>query len=675
MMNAKTFPFSKNSRFSTAIAGLLLLGSALAQAAEQTQTLTLAAGWNAVWLETSPLDSDGEAATIEDVFSDTAITFVGRPITPVGTAEFISDPSITYNQDGWALWNRDSVSGNSLTRIRGNQAYLIFNSGLTAISQDVTGTVDFHEPSWVPGNYNLVGFGLTGSPTFSEFFGSAGDDDGIHPISKLFTLDAITGHWQSVVAGGTMESGKAYWIFSTRNSTFAGPVAIEFDGFSGLSFGTGPGSLNLADSGGSIVNLTPGDLTFSNVDESSHSVTLSLIDSSDELRLYQVVPEPDVLAFTLATGSPVTDWTITSALAADTAITVTVGANRNWTSGGNSRENLYRIEIGIGSSGATQYFWLPATASRTDAGDEELGPQDSAYTGLWVGQVMLDTVTSIAESGNPEVATTSVLPMQVIIHVDDSGVPSLLSHVLFMQTKTADESVIPTPVLVIDEAKIPFFEGIELKNGRRVGRRIETAAYDMPRLDDATSQAAIRDDALTAPVSFDLGIEESDVTATQIDSFVADQAAAALGIDVADLTTAQLAAYESDPDNELAGYIADYVSSSATRPPDLVEIYRLSLPLEGGLSPNSIVQTSSDQMVVLDPFHRSNPFRHAFHPRHGTGIEVSRAITITFDDTDTDGLLTGSYIDSFYNLTNLATPLVASGSITLRRISDIGDLQ
>ena len=629
----------------------ILLGhvamAAAVHAAEQTQTLTLQAGWNAVWLEVSPTvesgDDAGLAMPIEEVFTDPDIDIVTRPVAPVGTTEFISDPSATFNQASWVVWHRTSTSGNTLTRIRGNQAYLIHNDGRSAITQDVSGEVRFFAPTWAPGSYNLVGFGIAGSPTFGEFFGAAGQSGGVHPVSKIFTLDPSSGKWEGVQSSTTMTPGLAYWVFAERNSTFAGPVAIDFAGPGGLDFGTGPGDLMLEDANGNDLHLTTRELTFSNVDSAEHTVTLTKVDpatadpdaNSDDLRLYRVIPDPGVLGYTLETGMPVVSSPLAT-LATGTTRTVTLGAERGWISGDPSRENLYRLEVDLGSG--TQYFWLPADATRADLEGGTLGAADPDYAGLWVGQANLTTVTSIAEAGNPAVATTSTLPIQVIIHVDASGTPSLLSHVLFMQTKTADENVPAEPVLVVDEDKIPYFEGVAVREGKRVGRRVETAAYDMPLLYETSSQPA----SLLTIIAEANGYEDNG---------------------------------NPDPTQVTDADLEAYTVAATSRPAGFVEDYATSWPLEGGLGPGSIVRTADGSELRLDPYHRSNPFRHVFHPRHGTGIQITRSISITFDSTSADGLLTGTYTESLDGLTNLAVPLVASGPLALRRVSDIDTLQ
>jgi len=616
-----------------------MLSPGRALGAQQTQSVTLAPGWNAVWLEVSPLDSDGNAATIESVFTNDSISVIARPVNPVGTSEFISNPKKIFNQESWITWHKSSVSGNSLTTITGNQAYLVLNSGSTEITQSIAGEVRFFETTWLAANYNLVGFNLTGAPTFGEFFGVAGESGGIHPVSKIFTLNSTTGEWEGVQSTDIMNPGTAYWVFSERNSTFSGPVAIRFDGIGDLSFGTGPGNLALQDFNGDDILLTTRELTFTNTDDSEHAVNLVKISpASDELALYHVVPEAGTLDYTLNPGSPLTSFAVGTLASATTKI-ITLGADRNWSSDGNLRENLYRIEVAVGSSGAFQYFWLPTEAGRSDSGDAADGSTDSSYAGLWVGQANLNTVTSIAESGAPEVATTATLPIQVILHVDATGAASLLSHVIFMRTKTADETVPSEPVLVVDESKIPFFEGIEEKEGKLVGRRLETAAYDMPLSYKVSRQ----------PNSLLTVIAESN-------GYVDDGG-------------------DPDPAQVTDEDLETYTLAATSRPAGFVESYALSWPLTGAPGSNKNLRTATDAPLRLDPFHRSNPFRHTFHPNHGIGFAVSRTMNFTFDSTNEDSLLTGTFTESYEGLTALATPLVASGVFTLRRLSTVSEIQ
>ncbi len=638
--------------FVAGLALLLLTAGTRLEAATQTQNLNLSVGWNAVWLEVEPSDPDGQLRTVDQVFTSSQfeIDIVARPLEPVGTAEFLDDPASTFNQPGWLVWHKTPASGeNDLILAMGNQAYLVHvqgaNTGSAAGVLSVAGTVRFFRPTWIRGTYNLVGFGVSGAPTFDAFFAAMGlnqiaasPSDGSAPAIQR--LDSATGAWLGANGSEAIKPGMAYWIwvpFALKNPNFSGPVSVQFSGASNLDFGRGPGTIEVADPDGGADNtrlLTPRELTFSNGDASlNHRISIQKVlpgttgtgAATDELRLYPLEPKPETLTWQIASSGQLTSWTVVD-LPPQSTKTVTVGAHRNWSTGEWFRENLYRIDVAL--DGGSAYFWLPAWAENQDLLGGTLGTSDGQFTGLWVGEVILDEVTSVTENGRPLRTAPSSAPVKLLIHVGESGSPSLLSHVMLMQTKTADPSVAPARVLVVDETKIPFYEGIEERNGKRIGRRLETTSYDLPRKMDTATQSAL---------------------------------AAKEGLTTEDAVRA-------------------FVNGQSSRPPTLAENYALAWPLAGGLGPDAIVRTSQPalgdaaaQPLRLDPFHRSNPFRHAFHPHHGAGFAIERHFSIAFDPAYEPGLLRGTYLETITGLT--AFPLQARGAVTLQRISTVGTLQ
>jgi hypothetical protein len=587
-----------------------------------TQNLTLQPGWNAVWIDPSPLyttgTNAGQAMAVADVVPSTRVTAVARPLLAAGSAEFVSDSASVFNQDDWLVWYRDPQSMiNTLTTISGNQAYYVrVEGGDSPLTVTLSGRVGFFRPTWVPGSYNFLGFNLSSSVSFGEFFGAAGKTGGNHPINSILRLDPVSGEWVGVQADDLMHPGEAYWILSARNSRFAGPVAIDFDGLESLPFGAAIGSISVGDP---PVPMSARELTFSNTDDAAHALGISLVSPvpAEELRVHQIVPNSTNLNYSVGPAGQITSWDL-GPLAARTTRTVTLGAQRDWTTGDRRRENLYRIDVGA------QYFWLPVSAINEDVSTGDPGSPDASRAGLWVGEVRFDAVNRV--SGEAALArTTSTAAMRVILHVDESGAPWLLGHVMLMMTRTADPSVPAEEVLVLNEARIPYFEGIETRGGKRVGKRIEAVAYDLPRQDDPATQAALLDEVVAANPSIG---DAADVTAADIQAFLMAQ---------------------------------------TSRPPDLVESYHLKWPLEGGLGAGSVVRTSPDAPLTLDPFHRSNPFRHAYHPSHGAGYGITRSLVITFDADQQPGFLQGVYQESISGLNS--HPIVARGRIVLARVS------
>jgi hypothetical protein len=485
----RTLRIMKRSSWSLKSLGTVVLAGLVAQAASalaQTapQAITLVPGWNAVWLEVEPLyptgdPMAGQAKAPEDIFANPAIDIVATPKPLAGSAEFFaadpgpipSDNGVTdFNRDEWLQWKRvDATGSNNLAAIFGNRPYLVHSTGAAAVNLTLTGNVRFFRPKWTPDRYNLVGFGLEGTRTFTAFFGPSGTT---HPVDKIFTLNP-SGSWSKVTPGQTMESDKAYWIFSSGPSTYMGPVAFDFDRALSTGVLDYAGPSDVVKVGADSLDLK--ELTFTNVGTTSATPTATAISADPALTLYRVTPAATNLSYVRGNGFLAAFVTLTS----QQTLTLTIGAKRAFIDDA-LHTSLYRIK----TSAAGASFYLPVTAVRSEVQQTAIAGGAvpvSSVTGLWVGDVAVDTATSIVVDGAPAQPTKGVAPLRIIMHSDAGGTVRLLSQVTLMQTKTGDPTVSGEPVLVVDPAKIPFFEGIKTRNGKKVGVRIEGVAYDMPR--------------------------------------------------------------------------------------------------------------------------------------------------------------------------------------------------
>ncbi len=626
-MNILNLPFARFAVF-------CLIGAALTtpslRAQDATQDLTLVTGWNSVWLEVEPVYDTGTNAGLpkspEDVFTNPAILTIVSPQPLAGLAEFFgSDPGTitTFNQAEWQQWKRSDPPGsNNLPAVTGNRAYLIQTNA--PVSLPLTGRARFFRPTWTADRYNLVGFGLDGTPpTFAAFFGPSGAK---HPVAKIFRLDPPSGNWQHVTGSTPMVSGQAYWVFSSGPSTYTGPVSVDFDqaATGKLNFG-GPGDSVPVDTGVDALELDLKELVFTNLGASAVTPELDLIapdPASGSLALHVVRPTSDSLAYERgnqvdSSAGPGGSADLEKTIAAQSTGSLTLGAQRLWSIGLAGRTNLYRLKTGAGCAS----FWLPVSAinNSLQAPTDLVPTGDSALAGLWVGEVVINAVTSIVVDGAPAQPSAGSAPIRVILHADAAGAVSLLSQVTIMQTVTADPEIVPTQVLVVDPAKIPFFEGIKERNGKRVGMRLEAVAYDMPRKLDAASQAALLADA-TYPELTEEGL-------------------------------------------------ADFLISRKSRPPTLAEKYHLSWAMTGAVGSGKTVQGT----LALDPFHRSNPFRHAYHQQHSSGPNITRTMTLVFDaDQSVSDRLRGSFTETLQGL--IQSDLTLTGQVEFTRVSPVATL-
>jgi hypothetical protein len=594
-----------------------------------TQTVPLVAGWNAVWLEVEPTDGDGNQLTPEEVFDNPAIESIASPRPLFGTAEYFSDApgSIsTFNEDGWELWNRtDAPGASNLVSIFGNRPYLIkVTTGTGTFGVQVTGKVRFFRPTWTPDRYNLVGFALDGTRSFSAFFGPSGSK---HPANKIFKLSP-DGNWIPVSASETMISHQAYWVFSNGPSNFMGPVGFDFDHSRvGVLNFAGPMDTVKVGPSNPPMDLDLKELVFTNLSSVVAVPEMDLLAVTPglgSLALFVVNPSATERAFLrgnqVDSSTGVGSTPLGKQILSEKTGIITLGAQRNWTTGQPVKKNLYRIRTSaIGAS-----FYLPVTASLNNLElSGESGPitPASALVGLWVGEVLVDASTSIVEDGAPVRQTAVPVPARIIIHNDGTTV-RLLTQVTHMETKTADAGVAPTPVLVVDPTRIPFFEGVQFRRGKRVGVRIESVAFDMPRKMDAVSQSAILNDPAYPG-----------------------------------LTAAGLPAF---------------LVSRGTRPPSLREVYHLSLNLTGTIGAGGSLSTVAGSLS-LDPFHRSNPFRHPFHRDHTKGPAIVRELKIDFDpNQSTSDRLTGSYTEVIKGL--ITSNLTMVGRVEFHRVSSVATI-
>ncbi len=648
-----------------AVLFLLCLLSVQLQAAVVTQTLQLEYGWNAVWLEVGAADAAGNPPTCDQVFlsPDFVVDQVASPIERLGTAEFSASPETLFDQGGWSQWKLNPGSDETdLILCRANHGYLVHvspTSGVSAVdgapagALDIAGEVDFYRPVWVKGGFNLVGFGVRGDPAFSAFLSGSGISVGGFGVdATIQELDSATGQWKAVKAQDPVTSGKAYWInvpYDLPGNGWTGPVETDFPGaVTGTwNFGPGPGSLPVSDPNdptAEAVLLSPSELTFSNVDASAVApvaVTIKRLlpaasdPAANDLVMSALEPVPEELAWQKRTVDFVAGWQAASLPGGDSR-TVTVGVLRDWNSGLNYREQLYEIDVALPGGGSThRYLPVVATNEALSADTSDTPPPDT-FTGLWVGQVTLDAVTSLSSAGQPVQGARSQLPMRIMIHVDAAGRARLLTRGILMQTRTASDRVEATTVLVVDETKIPFFEGIRQRpDGQRSGLRLTSVAYDLPRkLDVSTLSARLLQAVSDWKAALEGGGDSAAVT-------------------------------EAD--------VVDYVDTLTARPPDLPETYYLSWPLAGELGVGRVLETAAAEPLRLDPFHRSNPFRHAFNPQHRVGYAVTRAFRISFDAAPDAQILTGTYAETTRGLAR--DDLESRGTIDLRRVSLVDSLQ
>jgi len=584
---------------------LALIATLSAHAQVGQQYLNLVSGWNAVWLEVQPAYTNGQPMSPQDLFAAySAVKVVATPKELAGLGEFFGDAPTngaytSFNQEGWSQWHRTGGLLDDLASMSANRPYIIQTTA--AVTIPLQGTATFFRPRWTPDRYNLLAFGLdfTSPPTFREFFVGAGAR---HPLDKIYSMNTA-GVWSAVNPDTAMKNGKAYWIFCKGASDYMGPVTVSFPGMeTGVLNMGGPADARDVVSGATTQAMDLAEVIFSNLGTTPIRPSLYLqpnlaypSQAAGDLKLYDVHPATNSRSY--VRGPELGPSFVTAAseqIETNQTGYLTIGALRNWSSGRADRVHLYYFK-----TGAKTEFWLPVRALQNELQTSgELvpavaGQPDPQRVGLWVGEVLADQVTCIADPARPVLPAAGSAPLRILLHADVSGQVRLLSQVTIMQTKTADPAIEPTPVLVVDTDRIPYFEGIQERRGKRVGLRLETVAYDMPR---------------------------------------------------------------------------DLAPAAAPN------TYHLDWPLDGYLGAGQTVRTPVAAPLTLDPTHRSNPFRHAYHPQHAQGPTITRVLSIQFDAEQVNaGLLKGRYEETVKGL--VYGDLIIRGTVTLRQVSPVAVLE
>lgn len=241
-MQILTFYRSLTVNYALAVAlglsALLPMGSLKGQEIEgvgpfRTQTIALEAGWNAVYLEVEPLESDPTV-----LFAETPVEIAAAYFRPSSSLEFIESPDdLVGDRKGWSVWyapERDDALLSNLYSLQAHRAYLIYSE--EDYTWNCSGAPYFDTARWSANAFCLVGFPIdaANAPTVENFFSGAK----AHQPLKIYRM--IDGRWAliSEPAATLMEKGRAYWTESKGASEFSGPFKVEFKGSSsgGLIF-------------------------------------------------------------------------------------------------------------------------------------------------------------------------------------------------------------------------------------------------------------------------------------------------------------------------------------------------------------------------------------------------------------------------------------------------------
>jgi hypothetical protein len=449
----------KKRQLMTIIFSLFILNSSLndVHAEPIQQTFSMSPGWNAVFLEVEPQDTDPavvfanirDAATqIQDKSGDLLSVWMWNPNT--GTVEYIVDPDqLVPGQPRYLAYLPTNPILTNLNAINGNTAYLAQMGGTADVILTVTGEPKVPIPKWKSNAFNFTGFHLTAGqePSFESFFSTSP----AHAGQEIYVLDNATGNWV-LVAAEQMKQGEAFWVYCKGSSEFAGPLGIQLEQIDGLHYGK---------------KLNEQDIYLFN--NSAFPKTISITASALSNTLYYWVFKP---ADDLAGWVPI-----------PTPLDVTIPAGES-----------QRLQLGAKRAGlAADQTYLANLAVSDNAGMTQLIPVSVTginYAGLWVGNATVSKVSEPANSADPATPwpTGSEFSFRLIFHADTAGNVYLLSQVIQMwqegtwkpDPNDLGKLIVDQPgsfVLFTDDNLIAGYSGAAMRDGQPVGRRISSPAF------------------------------------------------------------------------------------------------------------------------------------------------------------------------------------------------------
>ena len=396
--------------------GLMSLVSCLvsftATASHVEETITLAKGWNAVYLESTPTNF-----ICESFFANSPVTRVGCYQTDAyeSTAQYASDGSaINQKPVSYLEWFADPSAASSLGLLLGGNCYVIYATN--AWTHTFLGVPAQPRTVWRVANTSGEGFmnlaGVSAAPaasvTAAGYFGEGpfGPSGAAYQIGG--TQEAAPTFLPMTLSGKSpkLQPGRAYALTSERADDWPGVIRVGGTGPLGVvDFETTARRTSLTVANASVTDRTFSLVCGESADASEVALTLS--------RLVRENPLDAGSWVAITNGTP---WTLD--LKAGESATVQLALDRaNVTDTNKTYGSVIEVRD---ESGSQMRVRVPLAASAD--------PGEDRATGLWIGSVLLDRVSQLPD-GDP-VAAQGTMKLTALLHVGDDGKVTLLPQVV-----------------------------------------------------------------------------------------------------------------------------------------------------------------------------------------------------------------------------------------------------
>ena len=382
-----------------------------AQAAHIKETMTLAKGWNAIYLESTPVN-----AACEDFFAGAPVERVASYSSDAySSTRQIADDGTTIDQKplSYSVWVPGDETASTLTALSGGRVYMVYATDIwekTFFGVPAPPRQTWRATSGETGFMNLVGVSAdtNASVTAKAYFGEGpfGTASGVaYKIAGTKTA-APTFLSLGIGAKSKVQGGKAYALTATKDGDWPGVVGVQGDG---VAFGP---SANYA------------SITVRNCGTTNHTFRFSISASADETELVpplsRALPRTDAFGAQQYTNvEESVSWTVE--LAADEHTDQIFSIDRAQLEEGKEYGAILVVED-LGES--KMRVRVPITVAASEQAQTVKFP-----VGLWSGYIQLEAVSRLDDTNQVPVKAGGTMKMSVMMHVDSAGGVQLLQRV------------------------------------------------------------------------------------------------------------------------------------------------------------------------------------------------------------------------------------------------------
>ena len=407
-MRRSTFqPFNFSTCASVAVAAMFV---ATANAAHIAETMTLAKGWNAIYLESTPTNP-----VCEDFFADAPVARVASYYSDAysSTRQLADDGTeIAQKPVSYHVWVPGDETASTMSALVGGNVYLIYATEAWQTPVPFLGVPSAPRQTWRAtsgdvGFMNLAGVSADTNDyvTAKTYFGEGpfGTSSGVAYQIAGTNSAAPTFMPMTLGARTKLQGGKAYALTATKDGDW--PGVIGFSGVSSVAFGS--------DDFASV--------TLKNFGTTNHTFRVTIIASADTTEqvpplMRKVKDEHGDESWTNVTAG--VSWDVE--LAAEALAVQKFAVKRADMTPGVTYAAVMQIEDA--DEGGTQMrVRIPVTVEEKSA-DEAAFP-----TGLWAGYIQMEAVSSLTNA--TPTAAAGKLKMNILVHVDANGGARLLQRV------------------------------------------------------------------------------------------------------------------------------------------------------------------------------------------------------------------------------------------------------